>query len=208
MGGCIVEWGWRDQRVPADDLALSSAVARAQDGDEAAFAALYRHVQPGLLGYLRGTVRESAEDVAAAVWGEIARDLPRFRGDGHGFRGWTADIARRHALDCLKRRRASTRPPNRLGHAPLLDGTDLTASAEALSVATAQALIARLPRAQAEAVLLRHVVRLDEAATARVMRRPGTVVRVLARRGLSGLDRLLAPHDLTHDVVRVLGEPG
>ena len=66
---------------------LGGAVARAQEGDEAAFAVAYRLVQPRLLGYLRGLVGDEAEDVASDAWLEIARDLGRFRGDGAGFRG-------------------------------------------------------------------------------------------------------------------------
>ncbi|MGI5379336.1 RNA polymerase sigma factor [Streptomyces sp. CA-251387] len=172
----------------ADDVALDSAVAQAQDGDEAAFAALYRLVQPGLLGYLRQIVGEAAEDVAAAAWQEIAEDLPRFRGDGHGFRGWTASIARRHALVHLRQHGTSPR-----GATP--------------SAGTLPALLARLPRGQAEAVVLRHALGLDEPAAARVMGRPRAVVRVLARRGLKGLARELYPREVTHEVARTLGEP-
>ncbi|MFF4347480.1 RNA polymerase sigma factor [Streptomyces sp. NPDC001530] len=191
------------QRVSADDPALETAVAQAQDGDETAFAALYRLVQPGLLGYLRGIVGDGAEDIASAVWREVARELPRFRGDGPGFRGWTASIARRHALGHLRRRGASSRSSGR-SLAPPAAHTPYGAT---LSVETAQALVARLPRAQAEAVLLRHAVRLDEPAVARLIRRPRSVVRVRARRGLRNLARLLAPDDVTHDVARTLGEP-
>ncbi|CAM5706243.1 hypothetical protein SFUMM280S_01577 [Streptomyces fumanus] len=74
------------RRAPAYDGELGAAVARAQEGDEAAFAVAYRIVQPGLLGYLRGLVGDDAEDVASDAWLEIARDLGRFRGDGAGFR--------------------------------------------------------------------------------------------------------------------------
>ena len=77
--------------MQAYDGELGAAVARAQDGDEAAFAVAYRLVQPGLLGYLRGIVGDDAEDVASDAWLEIARDLGRFKGDGAGFRGWTRD---------------------------------------------------------------------------------------------------------------------
>ncbi|GCB44613.1 RNA polymerase sigma factor [Streptomyces sp. NL15-2K] len=199
--------GGHAQRVSADDLALRTAVAQAQDGDEAAFSALYRLIQPGLLGYLRGTVGERAADVAAAAWREIARELPRFRGDGHGFRAWTAHIARRHARGHLRPRGPSPRSAgspstpltgDHIAHA--LPGTTLSAE-------TAQALVTRLPRAQAEAILLRHVVRLDERAAARVMGRPSAVVRVLARRGVKNLSHLLGPDEVRQDVARTLGEP-
>ncbi|MFF4213657.1 RNA polymerase sigma factor [Streptomyces sp. NPDC001796] len=198
----------RVQGASADDLALSTAVAQAQDGDEAAFSVLYRSVQPGLHAYLRGLLGEGAKDVAAAVWREIARELPRFRGDGHGFRGWTASIARRHTRGHLRRHGA---PHNSAGtRAPVTgDRTDDPSPPRALlSAETAQALVARLPHPQAEAVLLRHVIRLDEPAVARVMSRPVLVVRVLERRGLRSLARLLDTSDVTHNVVRSLGEPG
>ncbi|MCL8017699.1 sigma-70 family RNA polymerase sigma factor [Streptomyces sp. AS02] len=193
--------------MPTDDLALAAAVAQAQDGDEAAFAMLYRLVHPGLLGYLRGIVGEGAHDTAAVVWREIARELPRFRGDGHGFRGWTAHIARRHARGHLRRRGASPGSPGRQS-TPSAVYRNAHAMSGAFSAEAAQALVAQLPRAQAEAVLLRHVVRLDERATARVMGRPRTVVRILARRGVGNLARVLGPADVTHDVARTLGEQG
>ena len=101
--------GTEPRRGQAYDGELGAAVARAQQGDEAAFAVAYRFVQPGLLGYLRGLVGDDAEDVASDAWLEIARDLGRFRGDGAGFRGWTATIARHRALDHLRRQRVRPR---------------------------------------------------------------------------------------------------
>ncbi|MEU6260994.1 sigma-70 family RNA polymerase sigma factor [Streptomyces sp. NPDC047043] len=155
--------------MSAHELALGTAVVRAQDGDEAAFAVLYRLVQPGLLSYLRGIVGIGAEDIAAAAWQEIARELPRFRGDGPGFRGWTASIARRHARGHLRRHGASSRSTASSSTASAAHAPPGIAT---LSAETAQALLARLPRSQAEAVLLRHAVRPDEHAAARVMGRP------------------------------------
>ncbi|TQK52312.1 RNA polymerase sigma-70 factor (ECF subfamily) [Streptomyces sp. SLBN-118] len=178
----------------AHDTELGAAVERAQQGDEDAFAVAYRLVQPGLIGYVRGLVGDEAEDVAADAWLEIARDLGRFRGDGAGFRGWTATIARHRALDHLRRQKR--RPRTSLLEQDVLDlpgGQDTAAAAlETLSTERALALIGRLPREQAEAVLLRVVVGLDGPASARVLgKRPGAV-RTAAHRGLKGLAELLA----------------
>lgn len=85
------------------------AVSLAQQRDEDGFATAYRLVHPGLLGYLRGLVGDDAEDVASDAWLEIARDLGRFRGDGAGFRGWTATIARHRALDHLRKQKRRPR---------------------------------------------------------------------------------------------------
>ncbi|MEW2621765.1 RNA polymerase sigma factor [Streptomyces sp. NPDC048106] len=186
--------GEPSRRQPRDGE-LGAAVARAQDGDERAFAVAYRIVQPGLLGYLRGLVGEDAEDVAADAWLEIARDLGRFTGDGAGFRGWTATIARHRALDHLRRRR--TRPRTTALDQDVLDraGPHSThdQALESLSTARALEMVRALPPDQAEAVLLRVVVGLDGPAAARVLgKRPGAV-RTATYRGLRRLARALAP---------------
>ncbi|MGW7365002.1 RNA polymerase sigma factor [Streptomyces sp. NPDC054841] len=178
----------------AYDGELGAAVERAQQGDEDAFAQAYRMVQPRLLGFLRGLVGEDAEDVASEAWLEIARDLGRFRGDGAGFRGWTATIARHRALDHL--RRQQRRPRTSLLEQDLLElpDSDDTAAAALESLATERALelIGSLPRDQAEAVLLRVVVGLDGPAVGRALgKRPGAV-RSAVHRGLKRLAGSLA----------------
>lgn len=189
-------------------------MAAAQEGDEAAFAVAYRIVQPGLVGYLRGLVGtdgETAEDVAAEAWLEIARDLGRFRGDGAGFRGWTATIARHRAFDHLRRQKARPRPAVLEQDMLELPGPHSTPSSalEAISTERVLALVATLPRDQAEAVLLRVVVGLDGPTAARVLgKRPGAV-RTAAYRGLKKLgERLgpLGPDGVTDDGPGALGE--
>ncbi|WP_393063738.1 RNA polymerase sigma factor [Streptomyces sp. LN549] len=175
-------------------MELGAAVERAQGGDEAAFAAAYRTVQPELLGYLRGFVGGDAEDVASEAWLEIARDLGRFRGDGAGFRGWAFTIARHRALDHL--RRLKSRPRGTLAEQDLLElpaPQDTAGQAlETVSTEQAIAMIAELPQEQAEAVLLRVVVGLDGPTAARVLgKRPGAV-RTAAHRGLKRLAQHLA----------------
>ncbi|MFF7472685.1 sigma-70 family RNA polymerase sigma factor [Streptomyces sp. NPDC008092] len=201
------------RRVQEYDGELGAAVARAQDGDEAAFAVAYRIVQPGLLGYLRGIVGDEAEDVASDAWLEIARDLGRFRGDGAGFRGWTATIARHRALDHLRRRRVRPQAGGTDQDVLELAGPHNTheQALESLSTERALELIRGLPRDQAEAVLLRVVVGLDGPAAARALgKRPGAV-RTAAHRGLKRLARQLGIGDEADDGVtdvapRALGE--
>ncbi|SOE29962.1 RNA polymerase sigma factor [Streptomyces sp. OK228] len=192
--------GGEPRRVQAYDGELGAAVARAQRGDEAAFALAYRIVQPGLLGYVRGIVGDDAEDVASDAWLEIARDLGRFKGDGAGFRGWTATIARHRALDHLRRQKVRPRATGLENDVLELPGTHSThdQALESLSTEHALELVARLPRDQAEAVLLRVVVGLDGPAAARVLgKRPGAV-RTAAYRGLKRLAQQLGAD----------GEPG
>ncbi|MFG2499800.1 RNA polymerase sigma factor [Streptomyces sp. NPDC048441] len=208
--------GGEPRRAQPYDEELGAAVARAQEGDEAAFAVAYRLVQPGILGYLRGLVGhdgETAEDVAAEAWLEIARDLGRFRGDGAGFRGWTATIARHRALDHLRRQKVRPRPTVLEQDILELPGPHSTSgqALEAISTEEALALIAGLPREQAEAVLLRVVVGLDAPAAARVLgKRPGAV-RTAAYRGLKRLaeqlgEQLGGARGVTDDGTGPLGD--
>ncbi|WP_369198804.1 RNA polymerase sigma factor [Streptomyces djakartensis] len=200
--------GAEPRRAQAHDGELGAAVARAQQGDEDAFAAAYRLVQPGLLGYLRGLVGDDAEDVASDAWLEIARDLGRFRGDGAGFRGWTATIARHRALDHLRRQRVRPRPSALEQDVLDLPGPQSTheQALEAMSTERALELVRGLPRDQAEAVLLRVVVGLDGPAAARVLgKRPGAV-RTAAHRGLKRLASQLGAQSVTDEAPRTLGE--
>lgn len=187
------------------------AVSRAQQGDEEGFATAYRLVHPRLLGYMRGLVGEDAEDVASDAWLEIARDLSRFRGDGAGFRGWTATIARHRALDHLRKQRR--RPRTSLIEQDVLElpgrADVVDAVLESMSTQWALAQIAGLPPDQAEAVLLRVVVGLDGPATAQVLgKRPGAV-RTASYRGLRRLAEQLTSvkrpertADVEHGVAR------
>ncbi|MFF0363645.1 RNA polymerase sigma factor [Streptomyces fungicidicus] len=200
--------GGESRRAQAYDGELGAAVARAQKGDEAAFAVAYRLVQPGLLAYVRGLVGEDAEDVMSDAWLEIACDLGRFKGDGAGFRGWTATIARHRALDHLRRQRVRPRASTLEQDVLDLPGPQSTheQAMESLSTAYALELVGGLPRDQAEAVLLRVVVGLDGPAAARVLgKRPGAV-RTAAYRGLKRLAKQLGVDGVTDEASRTLGE--
>ncbi len=179
-----------------DDDDLASGLAAAQDGDEGAFAILFRSVQPALLRYLRTLARNlhdgTADDVAADTWVQVVRGLDRFRGDEYGFRGWVFTIARARLTDA---RRRSGRLPIPQEEAPTPVDVTVPSAADTVEVLftteRALALIGALPRAQAEVVLLRYVVGFDVAETARILRqRPGTV-RVAAHRALRRLEEHL-----------------
>lgn len=168
---------------------LSAVVRAARGGSEEAFRVLYREVQPGLVRYLRGLVGADAEDLASETWLQIARDIRSFRDEGAGFRGWAVTIARHRALDHLRRNRR--RPVADVPVEVLAalstewDTEDKVLRTESTNAAIA--LIATLPKDQAEAVLLRVVVGLDVETTARVMGKRAGAVRTAAWRGLHGL---------------------
>jgi RNA polymerase sigma-70 factor, ECF subfamily len=190
----------RPEMRPDDEL-LAAAVS----GDQVAFAALYRDVQPRLRRYAWTLVGQDADDVTAEAWLQIARDVRRFVGDLDAFRGWTARIVRNRAFDHL--RAAARRPAELTDVEALLDSPTVDAASVALDrVSTMQALelIASLPRNQAEAVLLRAVVGLDSATAAEVLGKSPTAVRVAAHRGLKNLAKRLAPEPAADTPTRPL----
>jgi RNA polymerase sigma-70 factor (ECF subfamily) len=163
----------------------------ASSGDEAAFARLWRDAHPPLLRYLRVFLRDAlaAEDVAAEVWVDVSRRLSEFSGDEHAFRGWLFTLGRRRAIDTW--RRASRTPVALTDNTSTLDRPsehDTADSAmERIGTERALALLATLPRDQAEAITLRVLAGLDVKEVARLLgKRPGAV-RVAAHRGLRTL---------------------
>lgn len=184
----------RSPDADSRDTGLSAAVRAAQEGDEDAFRLLYRAIHPGLIRYLWAQVGDAAEDVAAETWLRVARDLPRFKGDGAGFRGWVTSIGRHRVLDYLRyqgRHPQGGAPVELLAHLPAAEDTE-RAVMDALATASALEMIAGLPPTQAEAVLLTVVMQLDAKTAGKVMGKRSGTVRVAAHRGLRRLAERLA----------------
>ncbi|MGW7457851.1 RNA polymerase sigma factor [Streptomyces sp. NPDC054797] len=223
--GARIPGAVRDPGAGAD---MSGVLAAARRGDDAAFLALFRAVQPGLLRYLTLLAGEEAGEVASGTWLRIARELGSFSGDYDAFRGWVSAVGRSRAMELPRRRRSGLRraaagqrgggvgvagegipvqgppgvgipgvgipaqgplvegPPDRLG-----SGDGGGAAPVCVATAEALALMAALPRVQAEAVLLRVVMDLDAQSAARVLGKRAGAVRRAAHRGLRTLARLL-----------------
>lgn len=154
---------------------------------------MYRSVQPGILRYLRVMVGDDAEDVASETWLQIVRDLKSFSGDEDSFRGWAATVARHRALDHLRQRKRRPVADMDVDRLPARAGNDDTAvlALEAIATRSALAMIAKLPRDQAEAVVLRAVMGLDAKAAGKVMGKRAGAVRTAAHRGLRRLAVML-----------------
>jgi RNA polymerase sigma-70 factor (ECF subfamily) len=168
---------------------FDTVLSAAKDGDEDAFATLWRDLNPALLRYLRVVAPGAAEDLASEIWLEVVRALARFSGSEEGLRSWLFTIARHRAVDW--RRRAARQPVNpveveTLNERPAPDDP-AAAALDALATERALAVISELPPDQAEVVALRVIAGLDVARVAEIVgKRPGTV-RVLGHRGLRRL---------------------
>jgi RNA polymerase sigma-70 factor (ECF subfamily) len=169
--------------------AFGDTLARAQAGDERAFACLFRDVQPALLRYL-GVIASEAEDVAGETWLQVVAGLAGFRGEEQAFRAWLFTIARHRAADAGRSRaRRPVVPLEASGAAERLISAD--AADLALEAVSAQAIVAliasSLPRDQAEIIMLRVVAGLDAGDVARMVGKTPGAVRVAAHRGLRRL---------------------
>jgi RNA polymerase sigma-70 factor (ECF subfamily) len=151
-------------------------------------------------------VGADADDVASETWLQVTRDLRSFQGDWDAFRGWVVTIGRHRAMDHLRhqrRRPAMATPAEEFAG---IAGDDDTADRALELVATDQAIamIATLPRDQAEVILLRVVVGLDAKATGQVLGKRAGAIRMAAYRGLRKLAEQTASHsELPAPVTRI-----
>lgn len=174
--------------MASDADVLADALARASTGDEAGFLALWRHLQPRLLRFLRVIGCDDPDDVASETWLQVVRDLHRFSGGEDDFRRWLFTIGRHRAIDAARAR--SRRPAD-----PVSGGLDILADRQlveeqvldGISVQSALALLAGLSRDQAEAVALRVIAGLETPDVAKILGKSAGAVRIALHRGLKTL---------------------
>lgn len=166
-------------------------------GDDVAFAAMWSEFHRSLLRYLRAVTGGAAEDVESETWAAVTTSIARFKGDEDAFRAWLFTVARRRAIDHFRheaRRPAVPVDPASFGSRSVVaagaDPGDVALTG--LATETALALVAQLPPAQAEAVMLRTIADLEVARVAAIMHKQPGAVRVLTHRGIRELARRLS----------------
>lgn len=147
----------------------------------------YRALAPSVLGYLRAQRAPDPEDLLGEVFLQVARDLPRFRGDEAALRRWVFAIAHNRLLDA--RRRQGRRPWASPGGVPDVAGPP---SPDPPDPDLVDAL-SRLTEEQREVVVLRFVADLSLEDVARITRRKVGAVKALQHRALEALARQLGP---------------
>lgn len=164
--------------------ALAPLVAGARRGEHASIDALYRRFAPVVHGVLLARVqRADADDLVQDVFGRALSHLDDLR-DAEAFPGWLLGIARRAALDQLRRARPLTELP--------VDTAAVSTSHEdRLDAEHALAAIRALPEAYREPLMLRLVEGLTgPEIAARTGLTPGSV-RVNLHRGFAQLRAVL-----------------
>jgi RNA polymerase sigma-70 factor, ECF subfamily len=179
----------RADTEPVLGAAFEVALADARTGNQDAFAAIFRDIQPSLLRYLQVIAPDAADDVAGDTWLHVIAGLAGFRGDEQAFRAWLFTIARHRAIDWARARDRRQALPARLGVAdgPRVAPDTADVVAERLATEAVLAAIASLPEDQAEIIMLRVVAGLDAPAVAGIVGKTPGAVRVAAHRGLRRL---------------------
>lgn len=173
---------------------FDDVLAAARVGDEWAWTELYQELAPVVLGYLRGQVAASPEDLTSEIFLQVVRDLERFSGDESSFRSWVFTIAHHRLID--DRRRAARRPATATEAEELdrhLDPVEVEPDAiENVTTEELRLLFEVLSPDQRNVLLLRIVGGLTIPEIAQIVgKRPGAV-KALQRRGLVALRTELA----------------
>ncbi len=171
-------------------------VERVLAGDDGAAQRVLEFVGPAVLRTIRGMVGRRDPEVDDLVQDSLVgllKALPAFRGDSR-LRTFATRIATKIAMSCLRRRYRRSEPVR--GDLSAVQGpVDLEAALMAEQrVALARVELARLPRSQGEALMLRWMLGHSLAEVAAITGAPVNTVRSRLRLGRNALTERLREH--------------
>lgn len=163
-------------------------------GDRAAFADLYRHTSAKLFGTVLRILKSEAETEEAVqeIYIKIWRSAERYRAGGYSPMTWLITIARNHAIDKLRARRATGAGLDEAEALP-----DARPGPEALAMASSDRTrildcFGRLPLDRAEAVRRAYLEGETYAELAARFEVPLNTMRTWLRRSLLKLKDCLS----------------
>jgi RNA polymerase sigma-70 factor (ECF subfamily) len=175
--------------------AAAELVARAQQGDQQAFASLYEQYSPLVHRFVRRRLDGSEqiiEDLTEEVFVKVYEKLDRYAERGLPFTAWLYRIAHNHLVDYLRTLpRLATHSLDEVAEMPERETTsDYTRVLDRQSLEPA---LAHLTPEQRQAVELRFMQGMSVAETATTMGRSDEAVKKLQARALVNLRRHLSP---------------
>jgi RNA polymerase sigma-70 factor, ECF subfamily len=178
-------------RVPLVDEDLGPPIDIEADRLEpSGFGLLYQTHRLAVYRYLRARTRSDDEalDLAATTFERAFANLGRFRRRGGGVQAWLLRIARNTAIDAHRKRRPTVD----------LDAAGADLGRRAVQVGRVDQeriemldLVARLPAAQGDALLLRYAGGLTAREIGFVIGKREGAVQKLIERGLAALREVL-----------------
>ncbi|GAA3809913.1 sigma-70 family RNA polymerase sigma factor [Amycolatopsis tucumanensis] len=192
----------RVHEVPDEQAGPWALVRAAQQGDTAAFGALYDQYVDVVYRYVyfRLSDRELAEDITSETFLRALRRISSVSYQGRDVGAWFVTIARNIVLDHLKSSRYKlevvTDEVADSGTAPFAapSGAEPGPEQQAVTSATRDALlsaIAGLGEDQRECIVLRFIQGLSLAETAQIMKRNEGAIKALQHRAVRKLAQLL-----------------
>lgn len=168
----------------------STALAKAQAGDQDAFAELVERHEAMVfsLGYHFFSDRGRAEEIAQDVFLQLYRNLATIESESH-LLFWLRQVTTRRCIDLTRR--------TRLKAVSLEDAGELRAverHADPLRDRRLRELIAELPDLQRAVVTLRYQEDLDPSEICRIIEMPVNTVKSHLHRALQALRKKLEKH--------------
>ncbi len=182
---------------------IEELVAAAQQGDRAAFGAIYDRYMDTIFRYLyfRCGSRQLAEDLTSETFLRALKRIGSFRWKGRDLGAWLTTIAKHLLVDNLKSGRArwevSTDEPPEPVTDPLLRSrqrasTDVVGSVSTyLTNVTLLTAVKELPGDQQDVIVLRFLCGFSVEETAEVMGKSQGAVKAATYRAVRALYRLL-----------------
>jgi RNA polymerase sigma-70 factor (ECF subfamily) len=170
--------------TPSDDRGLTdgtfpSVLAAAQAGAGWAWTALIAELGDTLHAYVRRQGARDADDLVGETWLQVARGIGSFEGSQAQFRSWVFMVAHHRIID--ERRRHRRKPdeasePERLESVAATEPSAESEAIKSLAEEEVVRVLAKLPEAQREVMLLRIVGGFGITEIAEIVgKRPGAV---------------------------------
>lgn len=178
-------------------------IARAGDGDQAAFQELVERYQGAVynLAYRMLGTPEEAEDAAQEIFVRIYRQLARYDRT-RKFSTWVLAIATNYCIDQLRRRRLQLVPLENI--IPWARAREAGPEREALDREACdelQGLLRRLPEKYRAVLILRYWEELSCAEIGEVLRVPEGTVKTQLHRARKALERLMSEQGEPRDAL-------
>jgi RNA polymerase sigma-70 factor (ECF subfamily) len=182
---------------------VSRAVKRAQEGDRDAFAFLYARYADDICGYARSIVHDhhEAQDITQQVFAKLMRVIGKYQEREVPFFAWMLRVTRNVAVDHLRKQRPIPVEEVR-GSDPGAQHAPISERAGELTEA-----LAKLPLAQREVLVLRHLMGLSPGEIATRTGRTEGSVHGLHHRGRRALTAELSSRGAAPATMRGVADP-
>jgi RNA polymerase sigma-70 factor (ECF subfamily) len=175
-----------DPMADERDGMLSSAIARAKQGDTNALHFLYVRYADDVYGFVNSIVRDhhEAEDITQNLFAKLMRIIGKYEQREVPFSAWILRVARNAALDHMRARRQIPFEEVRTTD----EGHEQVGFERFQSLRTA---LDRLPGDQREVLILRHIAGLTPPEIADVLGKTESSIHGLHHRGRGALQAAL-----------------